>query len=174
MAMAKRVYQLSQIEEIPSECPFQPSFRHLCNVLQINDGDIDKTKSFYKEEIKSERDERRFKERANCAHFWLENNAPEEFKFKLNSAPPKLDLSQNQQDFILKLGTFLSDSWEEINSDKELHEKIYQFIHDDEELDPQAAFKALYQILINQEKGPKLAGFIRTIGKERIIPLLLP
>ena len=70
-AMAKRVYELSQIIDTPNECPFQPSFRHLCNLLQINEGDLEKTRDAYKGQINTARDERRFNERSHCALFWL-------------------------------------------------------------------------------------------------------
>ena len=39
--MAKRVFELSQVSDMPQEIPFQPSFRHLCNILQINNGDLE-------------------------------------------------------------------------------------------------------------------------------------
>ena len=40
------------------------------------------------------------------------------------------------------------------------------------ELEPMEIFTLMYKKLINLEKGPKLAGFIRTIGQERILKLL--
>ena len=33
-------------------------------------------------------------------------------------------------------------------------------------------FKAAYKVLINKEKGPRLASFILAIGKDKIIKLL--
>jgi len=57
-----------------------------------------------------------------------------------------------------------------------LHEKLYEIIHSIDDLTPGDAFKFLYQVLINQDKGPKLAGFIRTIGTgsvQRIISELI-
>ena len=83
--MAKRVYELSQLNgKPPKEIPFQPALRHLSNILQIHDGDIEKAKSFYQDEIKNDRDERRYYERAKCAWFWITNYAPEDFKFSLH------------------------------------------------------------------------------------------
>ena len=168
--MALRVYQLSQIETMPSIQPFQPSFRHLCNILQINDGKLEQARSFYQTQITNERDERRFTERARCALFWLENYAPEDFKFRLNDSPPPLNLTGPQKDFLQQLTTYLEQSWEAIDDDKQLHEKIYDLIKQNE-LSPNDVFVPLYQILISKDKGPKLAGFIRIIGKERILTL---
>ncbi len=171
MAMARRVYELSQIEELPTEIPFQPAFRHLTNVLQINEGDITKTREYYADQIKNKRDERRFQQRAQCALFWLENYAPDDFKFSINKEPITLELNEKQQLFLNSLKEKLSSSWESFKSDKDLHEAIYEIINH-YELAPNDIFPMLYKKLIAQERGPKLAGFIRTIGKERVLELL--
>jgi lysyl-tRNA synthetase class 1 len=173
--MAKRVYQLSQVsddeKQIPKSCPFQPSFRHLCNILQINDGDIDESKKYYSDEIKNSVDEQRYYLRAHCANFWIKHFAPEDFKFQLNKSPIHLELDPKQQQFMEKLTTFIADDWNQITTDKELHEKMYLFIHE-LELEPLTVFPIIYKKLINLEKGPKLAGFLRVIGRERSLSLL--
>ncbi|MBT3585828.1 MAG: lysine--tRNA ligase [Halobacteriovoraceae bacterium] len=169
--MAKRVFELSQIKDMPKEMPFQPSFRHLTNILQIHDGNIEVAREAYRSEIKNPRDERRFLERSTCALYWLENYAPEEFKFKVNSQTPAIEANSKQTLFLGKLRDFVSSDWASLSCDKDLHEKMYQFIHEDE-MSPGEIFPLLYQILISKEKGPKLAGFIRTIGKERVLKLL--
>lgn len=173
VAMAKRVYELSQIGEHPTEMPFQPAFRHLCNVLQINDLDIVRARPFYNNDIKNERDERRFRERATRAVYWIENSAPEEFKFSLNTEPLKIPMSEKQTSFMIMLRDFLTNEWNAIPDDKALHEKMYEMINE-LELEPMEIFTLLYKKLINLEKGPKLAGFIRTIGRERVLKLLVP
>lgn len=171
VAMAQRVYQLSQIQQMPPSCPLQPSFRHLCNILQINDGQIPQARAFYASEIKNERDERRFSERSACALFWLEHHAPEEFKFKVNTHAPSVAIEEKEKFFFQSLAHYLANHFDSLQSDKELHEKIYEIINE-KELVPADIFKKFYQILISQEKGPKLAGFIRTIGKERVLKLI--
>lgn len=169
--MAKRVYELSQIGETPAEMPFQPSFRHLTNVLQIHDGDLEKAKSYYQDQIKNERDERRFTERANCALFWLKEYAPEDFKFSLNKETPDIELSVEQKQYIRNLSTHLTEQWDNISEDKQLHESMYEMMHA-QELKPMDVFPAIYQLMISREKGPKLAGFIRTVGKEKVLSVL--
>ena len=172
VAMAKRVYELSQIHEAPPEMPFQPAFRHLCNVLQINDLNIERSRPFYNNDIKNERDERRFFERAQRAVYWILNSAPDEFKFSLNPEPLKIEMDAKQTAFLNELHAYLKNEWNSILDDKALHEKMYEMIHA-HELEPMPVFTLLYKKLINLEKGPKLAGFIRTIGLERVIKLLV-
>jgi lysyl-tRNA synthetase class 1 len=171
VAMAQRVYELSQIEGMPSEMPFQPSFRHLCNLLQINQMDIEKTKPNYAHMIKNERDERRYLERAKCACFWIENYAPEDFKFQLNQSPVEMDMNEKQTAYLTSLKEVIETSWDEFKTDKDLHEKMYELIHA-AELEPKDVFPILYGKLISREKGPKLAGFIRAIGRDRVLELI--
>jgi lysyl-tRNA synthetase class 1 len=171
VAMAKRVMELSQIGEHPAECPFQPSLRHLCNVLQINDGDIARAREAYASDLKNERDERRFQERSERALYWLENYAPEEFKFAINKEKPSIELTSDAANYISKLSEVLEAEWDNFTDDKALHERMYELMHD-MELKPADIFAPIYQLLISREKGPKLAGFIRTIEKERVLSLL--
>ena len=156
---------------MPSECPIQPSFRHLCNILQINDMDIDAARASYASDIKNDRDERRFKERSERAIFWIENYAPDEFKFRINKEKNNIDLSDDVKNYLKDLTAFLGDNFDNLETDKELHEKMYEIMHS-HELKPGDIFAPIYQLLISREKGPKLAGFIRTIGKDRVINLL--
>ncbi len=174
VAMAKKVFELSTLNdtlEIAETMPIQPSFRHLCNILQIHDGDIQKAKDEYQVSIKNERDERRFKERSSCALYWLQHYAPEDFKFSLNTKAPDLDLSNQQKNYLKELFQMVQEKFESFQTDKILHEKLYEIIHK-YEMQPNDIFPVLYQVLISKEKGPKLAGFIRIIGKEKLLKLL--
>lgn len=175
-AMAKRVFQLSQLDENhtelnPDNIPFRPSVRHLCNLLQINEGDIKATRKAYGNQIKNEKDEQAFEERSKCALYWLENYAPEDFKFRVNAQAPEIEKSPAQSAFLSDFRKALETSWESFETDKALHEKMYEIIHA-HELPPAEVFTMLYQLLISKEKGPKLAGFIRTIGKEKTLKLI--
>ncbi len=169
--MAKRVYELSQIGPRPENMPFQPAFRHLTNVVQINEGNLEKTREYYADQIKTQRDERRFEQRANSAKFWLKNYAPDDFKFQLNSELLQLDCSDKQLEFLQELKQTLTSSWESFTTDKELHQAIYAIINK-LELTPGDVFPLLYKKLISQEKGPKMAGFIRTVGKDKVLRLI--
>jgi lysyl-tRNA synthetase class 1 len=37
---------------------------------------------------------------------------------------------------------------------------------------PADFFKAAYKIILNKERGPKLAGFIMLLGKDKVVELL--
>ena len=51
-----------------------------------------------------------------------------------------------------------------------LYEEFYN-ICKETDIEPKDFFEAAYLVLIGKEKGPKLASFILTLGKERAIKL---
>jgi lysyl-tRNA synthetase class 1 len=168
---ARRIYELSQLNldgAMPPELPFQPSFRHLCSILQINSFDMGKTRAYYASMIKTERDERRFKERAERAEFWIKNHAPEDFRFILNEKKrADVELSAAEKKFISELKAEVSRDWPD---DRSLQDRIAELVTANG-LDANA-YKKVYQLLISRDRGPKLASFIRSVGRERILELL--
>jgi lysyl-tRNA synthetase, class I len=169
---AARIYEISQLDKMPESCPFQASFRHLCNILQINDHNIELAKETYKNDLKTDADTSKFMARSERAVFWLENFAPEEFIFAINKAVrTDYELNGPTKTFLGKLSEMITTDWDSLETDKELHEKMYEVIHACE-MDPKESFKAIYQLLINRDQGPKLAGFLRAIGKNRVLKLI--
>jgi lysyl-tRNA synthetase class 1 len=170
-----RIYEMSQIDAnsgIPAEMPFQPSFRHLCNNLQINELDIEKTRAFYADQIKNDIDEARYLERAKRAINWLENYAPDDFVFKLNSAHRSdIALSPKQEAFIADLRCVLESGWDSFADERALQAKIGELIEANG-LDAMETYRLLYQLLVSRDKGPKLAGLILNIGQDRVLELL--
>ena len=172
IAMAKRVFALSRISDTPEQSPppFRPGFRHLTNILQINQLSLERTEEYYRNQgdIVNASDEQALRERATCARYWIEHYAPEDFKFSLNATAPRLELSPVQLKFLTGFKELLS---QELPEDKELHESIYKIITE-VEADPKDIFALMYQLLIGKTRGPKLAGFICTIGREKTLQIL--
>ncbi|MCL2792777.1 MAG: lysine--tRNA ligase [Spirochaetaceae bacterium] len=164
----KRIYELSQVNAIPSEMPFQIQFRHLCNLLQIHSGNID---ALIIEEFGNitEEQKKKIEARAQCAWRWITNFAPEDFKFTLRSLSDSIVAVDEKSAQILKA---LSDEVRKLETHTEvsLAEAIYK-IAQDNGADPKDIFKLVYNVLIGKEKGPRLAGFIMTAGKNKILPL---
>ncbi len=168
----KRIYELSCVEEnnIPKQIPYQPGFRHLTNVLQQNELDVERTIEYFKKQLRNKLDRDRIEMRASCAKNWILKYAPEEFKFQINKSLPaevKETVSAQQRGALHELAKRLEErEWE----DKDLHEECYIIIKN-YHLDPRMFFQAAYKVLINKEKGPKLAAFLIEI-KERAVRLL--
>jgi lysyl-tRNA synthetase class 1 len=179
----RRIYELSQVaadsagKTLPLENktpPFQVPFRHLCNLIQIADGDIEKALSDMAAKPDGPQADQMpaLRSRALCAKYWAEHCAPEEFRFRLRNAgagQPELTaaeisgLKMLRDDVITKIETFCDD--------KSCASAIYAAA-EKAGLDGKALFRAAYQALIGKDQGPRLANFLRSIDKQRLLDIL--
>jgi len=160
-AKQKRIYELSCVGKIPKKFPFQPSFRHLTSVIQIYDNDIDRVIKHYK--LKTRKDKEKLIKRAELAKNWLEKHAPDDFKFSLIDKS-KVRLTRDKKELFNKLANLLKKK--EID-EKELHAEFYNLTRESG-IEPKEFFETAYLILIDKKKGPQLASFILTIGREKV------
>jgi len=180
----KRIYELSQTGENGKSLslenmqkPYQVPFRHLCNLIQIADGDVDKTLA----DLSSSANEKELikhnlpviKTRANCAKYWVENCAPEDFRFRLLPSGGKAGktLSGTEKEAIKILRDDVICKIEEFTDDKSCASAIYAAA-EKAGIDGKALFNAAYQALIGKDQGPRLANFLRTISKDRLLAIL--
>ena len=173
LAKEKRIYVLSQIDnKMPSVMPYQIGFRMMTTLLQTYSGDIDAViKSLG--DVKPEQEEA-LRRRAKCAWYWIRECAPtcaEDFCFALREDGSKADLSGEmltavkrvRDEVVPRVGTFALD--------KECQQAMYG-IATELGLDAKALFTALYQALIGKEQGPRLASFMKIIGKDKLQKIL--
>jgi lysyl-tRNA synthetase class 1 len=165
----KRIFELSRLETtpLPTQMPSQFPFRHLCNILQIQEGNLEKTKEFYLSQITSPVEEQRFYSRAKRAWKWITEYAPIEFRFTLQSNPSaKTQFPKAMMELItvLKEGTFSE-------SEEALGNKTWEIMKA-HGIDGKAFFKDIYQILVAKPNGPKLASFLLAIGPKRAAGIL--
>ena len=111
--------------------------------MQIYEKDLDKVKKTF--DLKSKEDEEKLDLRLNCALNWLENYAPEDFKFSVQKEVPILKLDKELKEALHKVADALA---EDFKDDVALHEKMYGIIND-MGVKPGEFFKAAYQVLIN-------------------------
>ena len=172
-AKERRIYELSQVEEMPETMPYQVvgGFRHLCNLLQTNSGDIEAVINTLGD-IKPEQLER-FKTRCKCAWYWITQCAPEDFRFALkNPDSPdykKADISEAETKCLQQICEILPEL--DTIEEKPLSQKLYD-IAQNAGIEPKALFTATYQALIGKDQGPRLASFMKVIGKERLEKIL--
>jgi len=178
----KRIYELSQPElsaegktQIPAIRPYQVPFRHLCNLIQIADGDIEKTIAALQSTAGGPSTDqiKRLWERAVCAKYWVDECAPEEFRFRLNTegAIPSPELNDAEKKAVCGLRDKLIANIENYTDDKACAEAIYK-VAEEEGIEGKALFRAAYQALIGKDQGPRLANFLRSISKERLLGIL--
>ena len=163
----KIAYELSSIKMVPKSMPYQPGFRHLTTLLQIHSLDTDKVIAYYEKELNDPIDRERVRVRTDCAKNWLKKYAPEEFKFTVQEKC-HVTLVAKEKDILKQLAAkLLERNWTDI----ELHEEIY-ILCKNNNFPANDFFKLAYNVLINKDKGPRLASFILAIGKDRVAKLL--
>lgn len=167
--LVKRVYELSAVSKPQAAMPFQPAFRHLTNVLQINLLDFQKTREHYAPHLKTPQDEARFETRLACAAAWLAEHAPEDFKFSLRAQRADGLVLPAHLPAVTELHQMVAGA--NLADEEAVHAAIFEIVkkHD---LEASAFFKTLYQALIARDRGPKLASFLAIVGKEKILALL--
>ena len=168
-AKSDRIYELSQVKEVPSECPYQISIRHLCNLLQIHDGSIDAVLRSLKDLKPSQ--EARLRQKSECAWNWITKFAPEEFRFSLRSADSPKPAAENGLAAVMDDVRNLVDKQMDACDEKTFGEAVYASMqkHGVASAD---FFTLMYQTLIGKDKGPRLINFMYAIGRERLLSLL--
>lgn len=171
-AKERRNYELSQVHDTPDALPAQIPFRHLSNLLQIYVGDTDRALEqmpgfdLLDEELKE-----RARTRATCAWRWIQDFAPEEFRFTLaDGSGEPISLSDAEREAVRDLRFLVVEKMAEM-TEKDLQNGIYEIARA-HEIEPKDLFVTLYMILVSKERGPRLAGFLKTIGAERFCTIV--
>jgi lysyl-tRNA synthetase class 1 len=183
----RRIYELSQVEVSPEGQtlsagdlpggvpPYQVPFRHLCNLIQIADGDIEKAVAGLETQKGGPTREQlpALKRRASCAKYWIDECAPDEFRFRLRAGggAPADNLSGPEKAALRSLRDTVIAGIENFADDKSCAEAIYA-VAGNHGLEGKALFRAAYQALIGTDQGPRLANFLRSISKERLLEIL--
>jgi len=167
----KRIYELSHIGEIPKENPIQIPLTYAATVIQIA-GNEDKAiellqQSGHVDKDMSGIDRHYLLKRLDEAKRWSQNYAPEQFRFRLNETVEGIELTDLQKNVLKALSKVLKTS---SFTEKELHDKFYE-VAKGNGAEPKDLFLASYNVLINKDKGPRLASFILTIGKDKVADL---
>jgi lysyl-tRNA synthetase class 1 len=189
----KRIYELSQPQTdsegrtIPAGSggvkPYQFPFRHLCNLIQIHGGDIDATLAWVKANgvaspasnnqtvLPTDEQLAALRCRAECAKYWVAECAPEEFRFSLCEPGTKAALNEAETGGVKALRDSVVAKLDSFKSDKDCGEAVYAAA-EQAGIDSKTLFRASYQALIAKDQGPRLANFLRTVGKDRLMAIL--
>jgi len=164
-----RIYELSQVHDVPKEMPFQIQIRHLTNLLQTYDGDIERTLDAVGDLTEEQRDSLRT--RAKCAWNWVKMFAPEDFRFSIRKeGEPAPEIPGDHLGAVAAMVDLLKQEFDDLE-EKALGDRIYEIARENG-VEPVDLFKTLYQLIIGKERGPRLASFLKVIGKCRLIALL--
>ncbi len=164
----KRLYEISnKVNSRGIDVPSALSFSHAAMVAQVfsDEKDIisslEKTGQYHKEE------NRQIMQRIKEARVWITLYAPDEVKYVLQqyvSDEVKSKLSQPQIKALKALAEKLKVKKLD---EKELYNECYS-IAKEAGLQPPEFFKAAYLVLLNKERGPKLAPFLLALGERAV------
>jgi lysyl-tRNA synthetase class 1 len=173
--MARRTLQLASLDhrriEAGDPVPSVPPFRGLSMILQVYDGDMQRTLAYYEDrgEINDDAGRARFATRARCVWNWIEQYAPDDFRYRIRTEPVVRNLEADPTEVIARLVAVLEAN---LNiQEAELIEHL-KAICDGTSLEPKTFFPYAYDLILDREKGPKLSTLVTTMGADRALPLL--
>ncbi|MBI3036497.1 lysine--tRNA ligase [Candidatus Woesearchaeota archaeon] len=164
----KRLYEISnRTGNKAIDVPSTLGFSHAAMVSQVFSDEKDIISSLEKTSHYSKEEHKQIMQRIKLARSWITMYAPEEVKYVLQqevSDEVKSKLSEPQIKALKTLAEKLrSKKWGE----KELYNECYT-IAKDAGLQPPEFFKAAYIVLLNKERGPKLAPFLLALGEKAV------
>ncbi len=173
--VARRTFELSSVNatriEPGSPVPFVPGFRGLSVVLQAYDGDIERALARYETngEIANEAEKLAFRSRAQRCWRWIEEYAPEDFRYRLRTEAVARPLTPDQRTVLERLVAVLRADPDISENDLIPHMKT---LCEETDLTLKTFCPLAYELLIGRDQGPKLTTLLTTIGGERAVPLL--
>ncbi|MCF7861433.1 lysine--tRNA ligase [Candidatus Woesearchaeota archaeon] len=166
---SRRIYELSSIGKLWERMPPQAPLSHLAVVAQISpdlDNALEMLKASGHIEAPDDEEKEYIKDRLDFAYRWVNEFAPDQYKFTLRETPTKMSISDSERKALNELVNALES---DIDA-RSLHDKIYE-IAKGNGMKPSEFFSLCYKILIDREKGPRLASFLIMI-KEQAVRLL--
>jgi lysyl-tRNA synthetase, class I len=165
----KRIYILSQVKPgMPAAMPYQIGFRMLTTLLQTYSGDIEAVIRSLGD-VKPEQEET-LRHRCECAWYWVTECAPEEFRFALRLDGSGVQLSDTELKAVQQIRDTVLPVMNDVD-EKTLGQKVYD-VATGLGMEPKSLFTTMYHVLVNKDQGPRLASFMKIIGKERLENIL--
>jgi len=163
-----RTFQLTQIDPTkPPEDLWQMRFTVLSFVLQMPHLSEEDEAEKLKGSALTEAEKRALKERAHYVQKWINEHAPEEFKYTILTEPPAdLVLDEEQKNALQLLNKALSDkaiAWD----GPTIHSKIHE-VKKETDIAPKKLFQPLYQIFLDRTSGPQVGWFLSTFKCEDV------
>lgn len=174
---ARRTMQLASVDhqriEPGTEPTFLAGFRHLSVIVQIFDGDIERTRAHYEAEghLRDAEARRRFEQRARCVWSWIEQYAPEDFRYRIR-AEPVVRVVEGEHAVALRRVVEILEQHPKAD-DAAIGEQL-KALAGELTLPLKEFYPLVYDLLLDRDRGPKLSTLLATMGSERALPLLKP
>jgi lysyl-tRNA synthetase class 1 len=106
---------------------------------------------------------------------WLNKWAPEEVKFNieqdLTAVQKKYKFSQTQRNFLINLAELIDKENPTEGDGEWFHKAIYK-LKEDQKIETQQVFEALYHLLIGKDSGPRAGWFLSILPRRWLIKRL--
>lgn len=156
-----RSFVLSQIGDTSTKNFSAPRFRDVVNYLSQGLSESEVLDKF------KDSDRKTIDERIKYAKYWLENYAPEEYRFEMKEKVPEVvkNLTDDQKKYLKAV----IDSFDKLGDDAvAIQFNLYE-ISKQVDIGGKDAFSAIYLSLIGKTHGPKAGVLISNIGKDKVL-----
>lgn len=175
--IARRTFELASVSpcriEPGSPAPVVPPFRAISVVVQAYDGDLERTVSHFETlgEVHDETQRMLCRERAACCWRWVQNFAPDEFRYRIRKEAVVRTVEGDHRIVLQRLVEALKSLPDGSEADLVPHMKQ---LCEGTELTLKTFCPLAYDLLVERDHGPKLTTLLTTMGSERALPLLEP
>jgi lysyl-tRNA synthetase class 1 len=160
-----RSYILSQIKDIKEKEFFAPRFRDVANFLSQGLTDKEVASKF------GDGEPGVLEERIKYAKVWLENYAPEEYRFEMTENVPEeaKKLTDDQKKYLGRVHEIYDKGHGDDPVD--LQNNIY-LLSQEMGIPAKNAFSAIYLSVIGKPNGPRAGVLLSNIGKDKVLERL--
>lgn len=159
-------YKIATVEPLP-DVPY----RHLVMIYQASAKSTDAVLQALERTHHSVKDAKILEPLLKRIDVWLERYSPDRYKFTVQTTLPAgaKTLTVEQKHFLNELLALVEskDAW----TGEDLHAKIHD-LRKAQDIPPQAAFAAIYQIFLGQDSGPQVGWFLAAIDRAFVIERL--
>jgi lysyl-tRNA synthetase class 1 len=159
-----------QLSEAGRFRPVGVPFRHLVNVVQMADFDLEQVVVILRRNGYPVPDKEALKERAGYAIRWLREFAPEDVKYSVERTlpPAARSLDAAQRAFLSRLSEALRPGL----SGEEIHALVYEVAKEVGMQKTTAAFEAIYLAFLGRPKGPRAGWFLAFLERDLVLARL--
>jgi len=166
-----RAFELSQVEnKIRGKSQTLP-YRHLVTLVQSKNGHEEIVETLKRTEQIVDLDSYENKQltsRIKCIKGWLETQAPENIKFKIQDMPPDLEMNENISKKINEIKVKMNSiNW----NPESIHDLFYE-LQEENKTPAKDYFQIMYLIILGKKRGPRLGFFLSTMEKDFVIKRL--
>ncbi|MBT3940524.1 lysine--tRNA ligase [Candidatus Woesearchaeota archaeon] len=164
-----RVYEMSAVNKPPRSLPIQPAIRTCVEFMNIYRDPKKASEEYAKQfKVKKKADVDRILLIMTLMGNWLAKYAPDRYRFELQENPTTEGLSVDQREALKDLAKALGKSYKTVDQ----LIPVFGNIAKAHNLTLKEFFPAVYQVLINRERGPRLAPFVLAVGKNKIAKII--